>query len=130
MRIIARALAGMSGLLLLADAYLHSTGTADVRAALEGAQLSDFFGHALPIVWLFFSWHLAVVAVPMLWASLTNPSWFLPAAVFCGAVALGDFFWVYSAAGWFPGSLILAAVAVALAVVCISLLRSKGDSAA
>lgn len=124
-----RALAGLSGILLLATAYLHSTGTNDVRRVLSDAEVQGFFAEALPVIWLFFSWHLVAIAVPMLWAAITNPGWFLPALVFCGLVALGDFLWVYSVAGWFPGTVILLLVFVALLVTTIVLLRGNDASA-
>lgn len=129
MQILPRALAGLSGLLLLVDAYLHSTGTAAVREALTGDQVPEFFAHALPIIWLFFSWHLVAMAAPLLWASITNPSWFLPATFFCGLVALGDFFWVYSAAGWFPGTVVLFLVVAALGATTIVLARGRSATA-
>ncbi len=124
----AKALAGLSGLLLLAVAYLHSTGTNRLREALSSSNVPEFFEEALPTIWLFFSWHLAVIAIPLLWASLTGPRWFLPASIFCAAVALGDFFWVYSVAGWFPGTVLLLLVA-ALAAAAAILARGKGRSA-
>lgn len=125
---VPRALAGLSGLLLLVDAYLHSTGAAPVREALAGAEIPEFFAQALPIIWLFFSWHLVVVAVPLLWASITNPPWFLPASIFCGVVALGDFFWVYSVGGWFPGTVVLLLVVAALGATTIGLVRGGNAS--
>ena len=126
---IPRALAAVSAIFLLATAYLHSTGTNDVRKTLSEAAVQGFFADALPIIWLFFSWHLVAMAVPMLWAAVTNPRWFLPASIFCGTVALGDFFWVYSVAGWFPGSILLLLVVAALAITSIVLTRGNQASA-
>ena len=116
-----RVLAGLSGLLLLTDAYFHATGAGAVRDALNNAEVVTFFAEALPVIWLFFSWHLVVMAMPMLWAAIANPGWIMPAAIFCGVVALGDFFWVYSVAGWFPGTLILLLVVVSLGITAFLL---------
>lgn len=116
----ARLLAALSSVLLLIVAYLHTLGLPGVRKALAEGQIEGFFGAALPVIWLFFSWHLLVMAVLLLWAALTRPIWFLPAMIFAGAVTLGDFLWVYSVAGWFPGTIGLAlalAFAVSAAVV-------------
>ena len=115
---------------MLADAYLHSTGTSEVRQALSGADVPAFFAEALPTIWLFFSWHLVVVAIPLLWASVRNPPWFLQASIFCGFVALVDFFWVYSVAGWFPGTLVLLLVVAGLMITTLLLLRGQSASAA
>jgi len=127
--IVPRTLAGLSGLLLLVDAYLHSTGTYRVKEVLNTTQIPEFFAQAFPILWLFFSWHLVVIAVPLLWASITSPRWFLPASAFCGVVVLGDFFWVYSVAGWFPGTVVLLLAVVSLAATTTILIRANRASA-
>ena len=123
MLIVARGLIGLSGLLLLADAYLHSTGVDGLERVLSTTNIPGFYARALPTLWIFFSWHLIVVALPLLWSAISNPQWFLPVSVFCGFVVLGDLFWVYSAAGWFPGSVILAVAlgSIAAAMFCLSL---------
>jgi len=122
---IPRILAGVSGLLLLATAYLHSTGTSMVRSALAGAELSEFLTRALPTIWFVFSWHLVVVAVPLLVAAFLGTRWLLPVTVFCGAVTLGDFFWVFSVARWFPGTFLLVSVVLLLVVSAIVQLRGN-----
>ncbi len=129
MLLIPRTLAGLSALFLLVDAYLHSTETGAIREALAGAEIPEFFAQALPMIWLFFSWHLVVFALPLLWAAISNPTWFLPASIFCGVVALGDFFWVYSVAGWFPGTAILLLVVAALGITTVVLVLGRGASA-
>ena len=122
---LARVLGGLSGLLLLLTAYFHSTGIDGVRAAVEKAQMTGFFAEAFPVLWLFFSWHLMVIAMPLLWAAIKSPSWFFQACIFCGLVALGDFFWVFSLAGWFPGTIILLSVVGLLLAVCVILTRKQ-----
>ncbi|MDJ0656138.1 MAG: hypothetical protein QNJ40_18390 [Xanthomonadales bacterium] len=91
--------------------------------------MSAFFAQALPVIWLFFSWHLIVLSIPLLWASIAKPAWFLQAAFFCGLVALGDFFWVYSVTGWFPGTVLLSIVVASLAVTTMILFQAKRASA-
>lgn len=115
MQPVARALAGLGGVLLLINSYLHSTGLAGVREVVGAVELPGFFAAALPVLWLFFSWHLVILAAPLLVASAANPRWFVPAAGFCGAVALGDFFWIFGVAGWFPGTVIQLVVVALLA---------------
>ena len=97
-----------------------------MREALSGPEVPDFFREALPLLWLFFSWHLVAIAVPLLLAAVTNPRWFFPVSIFCGLVAMGDFFWGYQVAGWFPGSFILLLVVAALSATTV-LLKKEGD---
>lgn len=125
MQVVARVLAGISAVLLLVNSYHHSTGIESLSDVLASSDVPDFFVAALSAQWLFFSWHLAAISVPLLWAALSNPSWFLAATIFCCAVSLGDFFWVYSVAGWFSGSFILLAVVLALVVTSALLVRRK-----
>lgn len=124
----ARALSGICGLLLLGTAYLHYAGLEDLNATLVSAGISGFFAEALPVLWLFLSWHLVALSVPLIWAAVSNPTWFLPAVVFCTAVTVGDFLWVYSVAGWFPGTIILSAVAITLFCVSVALHRAGRGS--
>ena len=121
----ARVLAGISGLLLLATAYLHSTGTSTVRDGLGEAEISEFLKQTLPTAWMVFSWHLAVVAVPLRLGSIRSSRWLFPVTVFCGAVTLGDFFWVFSAAGWFPGTYLLISVVALLLVSAVVQVRAR-----
>ena len=125
MLIIARVLSCTSALLLIATAYLHSTGTEGVRELLAANNITGFFGEALPVIWLFFSWHLVILATPLVWASITNPHWFFPASAFCSVIVIGDFFWVYSIAGWFPGTIILCCTIVSLITTAILLRVEK-----
>ena len=122
---IARILVGTSGLLLLATAYLHSTGTSMIRTALSGLELSEFLMRALPTIWMVFSWHLVVLAVPLLVTAFLSNRWLLPVTMFCGAVTLGDFFWVFSVARWFPGTFLLICVVILLAISVLAQLRGN-----
>ena len=82
MTTVLRILSGVCGVLLLVTAYYHSTGFEEVNSTLVSAGVSGFFAEALPKQWLFFSWHLAVLSVPLIWAALRQPGWFLPATTF------------------------------------------------
>jgi hypothetical protein len=117
--VITRILVGVSGLLLLVTAYYHSTGLPDLEKAIAAASLPEFFSAAIPVQWLFFSWHLTVLSVPLIWSALFNSGWLLTASVVCGLVLLGDFFWVFSATGWFPGTVVLLLVVLLLAAASV-----------
>lgn len=126
---ISRILAGIGGLLLLATAYLHSTGTSMVRNALTVAELSEFLTRALPAIWMVFSWHLVVMSVPLLAAAFVRAHWLLPVTVFCGVVAFGDFLWVFSVAQWFPGTYLLVSVVLLLVISVFFQLRANREHA-
>ena len=121
--VFARILTALSAILLLVTAYYHSTGLESVVQAVESVSLPPFLSQAIPGLWVFFSWHLTVLAVPLLWAATQVPSWFLPATVFCGVVVLGDFVLIYRIAGWFPGTGLLLFTAICLLTVSIMLKR-------
>jgi len=110
-------------MLLVATAYYHSTGLAGLEDALSNTSLPIFLVEGIPVLWLFFSWHLFVVAVPLLWLAVRLPNWSVPVALFCGVVVLGDFLWVFSVAGWFPGTIVLAVIAVSILLASIMLKR-------
>ncbi|MGJ8662102.1 MAG: hypothetical protein ACSHWU_00565 [Marinicella sp.] len=128
MNILSRGLAGVGGLLLLMTAYYHSTGLTPLQDALAKTQLPTFFVQVVPVQWMFFAWHLTALAIPLLWASARNPYWFLPAVIFCGVVVLGDFIWVYSATGWFPGTVVLLTVAVMLWIASFLSIRASSNA--
>ena len=125
---IARVTLGICSVLLLATSYFHSTGLAGLEDALSKTSLPEFLIEGIPILWLFFSWHLFVVAVPLLWLAVRPPSWSLPIALFCGVVVLGDFIWVFSVAGWFPGTIVLAVVAASILLASFLLNRDANDA--
>jgi hypothetical protein len=129
MIILVRILSGVCAILLIITAYYHSTGVEEVNSTLVSAEISGFFAKAIPTQWLFFSWHLAALSIPLIWAALSNPNWFLPAAIFCTTVTFGDFLWVFSVAGWFPGTMILFGVAIALLCISVTLYRAGHASA-
>ena len=106
--IAARVLTAISAVILLAVSALHMTGSTMVVTAVEGASFSEFLTGALPVVWWHFSWHLFLIALPLLWAALKTPSWFLSATLFICIIVITDFLWVFSIAGWFPGTIMLA----------------------
>ena len=129
MKSLIRVLAGTCGILLLVTAYYHSTGYDEVKSIIASADVSGFFAEAIPAQWLLFSWHLAVLSIPLIWSALRFPTWFLPASIFCFIVSVGNFLWVYLVAGWFPGTIILFAVALVLLFVSVALYRSRNASA-
>ncbi|MBT8052835.1 MAG: hypothetical protein HKN57_06755 [Xanthomonadales bacterium] len=125
MKGVARTILGVCSVLLVGTAYYHSTGLAGLEEAISDTSLPTFLAKGIPILWLFFSWHLIVVSVPLLWLAVRLPNWSVPVALFCGVVVLGDFMWVFSVAGWFPGTIVLAAVAAGILMASIML---KGDA--
>ena len=122
---ISRILAALGGLLLVAVSILHYTGYADLQKVLSTVEITGFFGQAIPTIWLVFSWHLIVIAIPVLWSALFQPSWYVPALIFCSLVTLGDFFWVFSAVGWFPGTIALLGVVILLVFAAIMRIREQ-----
>lgn len=121
---IPRVLAGIAALLMLATAYFHSTGLPELQSVVEDVGIEGFFAAAIPMQWLFFTWHLSILSVPVLWASIANPAWLSPAAIFIAMIMLGDFFWVFSLAGWFPGTVVLICVVGLLSIASAWRLRS------
>ncbi len=119
MSAIFRVLVTVSGLLVLATAVFHYTGYESVISALAEAELPGFFAAGLPMLWLYFSWHLIVISGVLFSVALLRPGWSFPAMVFCAFVLIGDFGWVFSVAGVFPGTIMLFSAAVLLLIVVV-----------
>ena len=115
-----RALAAIAALVLLAVAYLHSTGTAAITEAVNGTDMAAFFIAAIPVLWLFFTWHLVAISLPLFWGAVFASSWLRAATVFVALVAIGDFIFVFSIAGRFPGTYLLLAVVVLLLIAAVA----------
>ncbi len=111
-----RAKVAGSGLLLLVTAALHASGYRQLGARLASASVPPELAEALTGTWLFFSWHLLVLGVAALWAAISGAGWLRPVLLFCGVVAIGDFLWVLSVAGWFPGTVLLLLAGLGLLV--------------
>lgn len=124
---VARILPIFSGLLILATAALHYTGYESVSSVLAESGVPSFFASGLPVIWLYFSWHLVVISGVLFWVALINPPWSFPAVVFCAFVSLVDFGWVFSVAGWFPGTTMLFSAAILLFVVVVIRYRSRHE---
>ncbi len=111
-----RAKVAGSGVLLLATAALHGTGYRSVASHFEDASLPAELVTVMGGLWIFFSWHLAVVGVAALLAALSGAAWLRPAVLFCGVVALLDFLFVFRLTGWFPGTILMLLAALGLLV--------------
>ena len=109
-------LSASGGLLLVATSYLHYTGTAMVKKGLAGTDLSGFLMDGLPTIWMVFSWHLLIIAIPLFLAAIFKPQWLLLVTVYGALVTTGDFLWVFSVTGWFAGTFLLASCVVVLVV--------------
>lgn len=103
----ARTLSLVGSLVLVATALFHGSGIGDIRAALGDSSLAPFFVGLFGGLWLFFAWHLVVIALPPLYVAMRRLPGARAIVAFCGLVAFGDFVWVVSLAGFFPGSIAL-----------------------
>ena len=107
-----RALVAFTAVVLFATAAFHATGYAPLRAEVEKSTLSSFYRNSLPGIWLFFSWHLTAVACALAWVSLrTSPS-ARPLLTFTAVLVCVDTVFVFSLAGLFAGTVLLAVAAV------------------
>ncbi len=111
-----RAKVAGSGMLLLVTAGYHATGYRGIAGQLAASGLPPELAAGLGGLWLFFSWHLAAVGLAALGAAVGGKAWLRPVILFCGLVALVDFLWVLSFAGWFPGTLLLLLAALGLLI--------------
>lgn len=105
-----------SGALLLATAAYHAFGYRQFGGRLASYSVPSELVAAAGALWLFFSWHLAVIGLAALAAAVSGAGWLRPVVLFCGVVAMGDFLWVLSLAGWFPGTVLLLLAALGLLV--------------
>lgn len=127
--VVTRSLASLAALLLLIVAYYHSTGHAAIVSAVNASNMDAFFIAAAPALWMFFSWHLAVMALALSWGAVSNAIWLRAACIFVALVSIGDFFFVFSLAGWFPGTYLLLAIVVFLGLAAtVSRFKSAIES--
>lgn len=111
-----RAKVAGSGVLLLATAALHGTGYPTIASKIAGSSLPAELVTVMGGLWVFFSWHLAVVGIAAIFAAVAGSVWLRPALFFCGAVALIDFLFVFRLTGWFPGTVLMLLAALGLLV--------------
>jgi hypothetical protein len=108
-----RILAIASAVVLLATAAFHATGHPAISQAVS-AGVSGFWRRVIPRLWLFFSWHLAALALASAWAGFRGHASARPLVAFCALVTVADTGYVYSMAGAFPGTFMLAGAALGL----------------
>lgn len=106
-----RILAALAAVVLLATAAFHATGYGPLLEAVNGSALSAFFRKSLPGIWLFFSWHLVAVACALGWVSVRGSRSARPLLVFASVLVCADALFVFSLAGFFAGTALLAAAA-------------------
>jgi hypothetical protein len=58
-----RVAAAVGALLLLGTAAYHGTGYKEVSQSIASSTAGVFLKHAVPGLWIFFSWHLAAMAL-------------------------------------------------------------------
>jgi len=92
--------------MLIATAAFHATGYSSIASQIESSSAPNFLKKAVPTLWLFFAWHLLVVAVGSIAAARLGRA-AGPVLVGCAVVVVGDFFWVFSIAGLFAGDVLL-----------------------
>ncbi len=101
--------------ILLLTSAVHATAYPDAVAEVASPPVDQFMHDLLPGMWLFFAWHLAVVALGVLWVCWrrrNDPSTLI---AFAAAVTAGDTVWVGFLAGWtFFGTWLLAIAAACL----------------
>lgn len=107
-----RFLTGLAGLVLLATAALHASGYVSVSESIASSGASPFVKSVVPGLWLFFSWHLSALALACFWATARASESARPLVWFVAGVVIIDLVWLLRTAGVFPGSVLLALVAV------------------
>ena len=116
---LARILAGIAAVVLVARAAFHSTGYLNVSKAVSASGIPKFIRQTLPGLWLFFAWHLLALAAAAGWAAFRASPSARPLVVFCTAVVGVDTAFVFSQAGLFAGTLMLAGAAVCLLLAAL-----------
>jgi len=119
-RWFARALVRVAAVILVATAALHASGSAGVNRALSRSDLSPMLVRGFQGLWLQFSVHLVLVALVLWLVTRGAPSRVV--VLGCGLIPLADTVQVWSIAGIFPGTIMLAAAA-ALVLAGGALLR-------
>jgi len=109
-RKLGKALVRVAALILVATSALHASGSAGVNRALARSNLSAMLVHGFQGLWLQFSVHLVLVALVLWLVTRGAPS--RAVVLGCGLIPLADTLQVWSIAGIFPGTIMLAAAAV------------------
>jgi|SRR5688500_17159235 len=118
-----RALVGFAAVVLFATAAFHAIGYGALRDEVETSALSSFYRSSLPGIWLFFSWHITAVAFALSWVSLRASPAARPLLTFAAVLVCVDTVFVFSLAGFFAGTVLLA-VAAACTVTAAALWKS------
>ena len=109
-----RAKVAGSGALLLIAAGLHG---ADLQRVTEAvAALPPDLAAMTRGLWLFFSWHLAVLGLAALAGAGSGWPMLRSVLFFCGLVAAGDFLWVFALTGWGVDTVLMLLAALGLLV--------------
>lgn len=116
---LARILAGIAAIVLVAGATFHSTYYLNVSKAVSASGIPKFMRQTLPGLWLFFSWHLLALAAAAGWAALRGTPSARPLVVFCTAVIGIDTAIVFSLNGLFVGTFMLAGATLCLLVAAL-----------
>jgi len=114
-------LVAAGAVVLLATAAFHASGHGDVARQAAASSLEPFLAAALPTLWLFFSWHLAAVALGVVASLFAAAATTRAVALGCGFVAAVDFLWVLSLAGFFAGTALLVLASLLLLAGGLSL---------
>ena len=102
---------GVAACVLVATAAFHGSGYPGAVAAAATPGVSPFFARAIPGIWLFFSWHLIGVAGALIWAAVRASRPARPLVVFCSVLVVADTVFVFTLAGMFAGTILLAIAA-------------------
>jgi hypothetical protein len=108
-RRLGKALVRVAAVILVATSALHATGSAGVNQAISRSDLAPMLVRGFQGLWLQFSVHLVLVALVLWLVTRGAPSRVV--VLGCGLIPLADTIQVWSIAGIFPGTLMLAAAA-------------------
>lgn len=111
-----RILTSVAAIVLIATAAFHATGYRALAGSPGLSAMSPFFRKSLPGIWLFFSWHLTALALGLVWASVGGGRSARPLVTFIALMVCVDTLFVFSLAGVFAGTVLLA-VAASCAVI-------------
>ena len=114
-----RILAALAAIVLVATAAFHATGYGAIVDAVGASAMSSFFRKALPGIWLFFSWHLVALAFGLGWASMRGSGSARPLVSFIAILTCVDTLFVFSLAGLFAGTVLLAGAAVSAVIAAV-----------
>ncbi len=110
-----RITATVGAVVLLLTAAAHGSAFADAQAEVANPPVDQFMHDLLPGMWVFFSWHLAVVAAGVLWVTWRRRTDSRTMIGFAAAVTIGDAIWV----GVLAGPLFFGTWLIAVAATCL-----------